>query len=67
MTNEQKDQFSKELYDLLTRFGNALGIKTHSIYAHEYEGDPGMEYEAYKAIQAACIAMDELEPGDDPF
>ena len=43
------------------------GIKTHSIYTHEYEGDPSMEYEAYKAIQAACIAMDELEPGDDPF
>jgi hypothetical protein len=67
MTPEQKDQFSKELYDLLTRFGNAIGITTHSIYTHEYEGDPGREYEAYQAIQASCIAMDELEPGDDPF
>lgn len=67
MTNEQKDQFRAELYDLLTRFGNTIGIKTHSVYACEYEGDPGREYEAYQAIQAACIAMDELEPGDDPF
>lgn len=58
MTTEQKEQFSKELYDLLTRFGNAIGIKTHSIYAHEYENTTIRAYDAYQAIQAACIEMD---------
>ena len=58
MYTEQKDQFSRELYDLLTRFGNAISIKTHSIYSCEYEGDPGREYDVYQAIQAACMEMD---------
>ena len=61
MTTEQKEQFSKELYDLLTRFGNATGIKTHSIYAHEYENTTIRAYDAYQAIQAACIEMDNYE------
>ena len=58
MTNEQKEQFSQELYNLLVRFGNAVGIKTYSIYAHEYENTTIRAYDAYQAIQAACIEMD---------
>ncbi len=59
MTIEQKEQFRAELYDLLTRFGNAIGIKTHSIYACEYEGDtPPDGGEVYESIQEACMAMD---------
>lgn len=59
MTPEQKDQFSKELYELLTRFGNAIGIKTHSIYAYEHEEDtPPDGCEVYESIQAACMSMD---------
>lgn len=62
MTTEQKEQFGKELEDLLTRFGNAIGIKTHSIYACEYEGDtPPDGGEIYESIQAACMAIDNYE------
>jgi pyrroloquinoline quinone (PQQ) biosynthesis protein C len=58
MTTEEIEQYQHELYDLLTRFGNAIGIKTHSIYAHEYENTTIRAYDAYQAIQAACIEMD---------
>jgi len=66
MNKEQKDQFRAELYNLLARFGNAIGIKTHSIYECEYEGDtPPDGCEVYESIQAACMAMDNYASEED--
>lgn len=65
MTPEQKDQFSKELYDLLTRFGNSIGIQTHSIYSCEFEGDAPRGIAVYEAIQNACIELDDYASEED--